>query len=283
MTAKRAMQAAQRLYENGLITYMRTDSVVLSTAGREGRARPGDARATARSICPKTPRLWESKSRNAQEAHEAIRPAGETFRTPDEIACEVGGSTRRRLYDLIWKRTVASQMLDARLKTPDRDLRLRGRGRREGRARGARRASCSSTASCAPTSRAPTSRRRAPRRKERPKRRRRCCPRFARATTLGWPRPKPSRAPDEAARALHGSGPRAAARGAGHRPAVDLRQHHRHDHRPRVRGEAGQRARAHPARLRRRAADDRSWSRPSSTTRSPPRWRGSSTRSRTAT
>src|SRR5262245_12792389 len=90
MAAKRAMQAAQRLYENGYITYMRTDSVTLSTqalsAARElVRSRYGD------EYLPRAPRQWESKSRNAQEAHEAIRPAGESFQDPDAVAGELGG------------------------------------------------------------------------------------------------------------------------------------------------------------------------------------------------
>jgi len=115
MSAKRAMQAAQRLYENGLITYMRTDSVKLSTQAVSA-ARTLVAERYGTAYLPKTPRVWEGKSRNAQEAHEAIRPAGETFRTPEEIEGEIDGADAR-LYDLIWKRTVASQMLDARHKS----------------------------------------------------------------------------------------------------------------------------------------------------------------------
>jgi len=111
-TASRTMRAAQTLYENGFITYMRTDSVTLS----------GGAIAMARSLAkdlygaeyiPDKPRTYTKKSKNAQEAHEAIRPAGETFRMPDEIARQVS-SDEARLYELIWKRTVASQMSDAR-------------------------------------------------------------------------------------------------------------------------------------------------------------------------
>ncbi|MFP5352787.1 MAG: type I DNA topoisomerase [Actinomycetota bacterium] len=111
-TASRTMRAAQTLYENGFITYMRTDSVTLS----------GSAVAMARSLAkdlygpeyvPEKPRVYTKKSKNAQEAHEAIRPAGETFRMPDEVARQVS-SDEARLYELIWKRTVASQMSDAR-------------------------------------------------------------------------------------------------------------------------------------------------------------------------
>ncbi len=105
------MQVAQRLYEQGYITYMRTDSTTLSeqalTAARsQAREMYGDA------YVPDTPRRYERKVKNAQEAHEAIRPAGETFRTPEQAARSLTGD-ELHLYDLIWKRTVASQMNDA--------------------------------------------------------------------------------------------------------------------------------------------------------------------------
>jgi DNA topoisomerase-1 len=110
-SAQRAMQVAQRLYEQGFITYMRTDSTTLSdealTAARsQAREMYGDA------YVPDTPRRYERKVKNAQEAHEAIRPAGETFRTPEQAAAELSGD-ELRLYELVWKRTVASQMHDA--------------------------------------------------------------------------------------------------------------------------------------------------------------------------
>ncbi len=110
-SAQRAMQVAQRLYEQGYITYMRTDSTTLSeqalTAARsQAREMYGDA------YVPDTPRRYERKVKNAQEAHEAIRPAGETFRTPEQAARSLTGD-ELHLYDLIWKRTVASQMNDA--------------------------------------------------------------------------------------------------------------------------------------------------------------------------
>ncbi|MGI9132306.1 MAG: type I DNA topoisomerase [Candidatus Nanopelagicaceae bacterium] len=110
--AQLTMRVAQRLYENGYITYMRTDSVTLSQAAIES------ARASAKSLygaeyIPATPRVYEGKSKNAQEAHEAIRPAGETFRTPGELAPELLRD-EFALYDLIWKRTIASQMSDAK-------------------------------------------------------------------------------------------------------------------------------------------------------------------------
>nr|WP_239029282.1 type I DNA topoisomerase [Pseudonocardia acidicola] len=111
-SAERTMRTAQRLYENGYITYMRTDSTTLSESAIQA------ARAQARELygdayVAPSPRQYTRKVKNAQEAHEAIRPAGETFRTPGEIAREVDGDDFR-LYELIWQRTVASQMADAR-------------------------------------------------------------------------------------------------------------------------------------------------------------------------
>ena len=136
MTAKRAMQAAQRLYENGYITYMRTDSVALSSQALNA-ARTLVGKRYGKEYLPHGPRQWESKSRNAQEAHEAIRPAGESFQDPEDVAREFGGD-EARLYELIWKRTVASQMVDARLKSVTASLtaELSGGGRAELVARG---------------------------------------------------------------------------------------------------------------------------------------------------
>ena len=110
--AQLTMRVAQRLYENGYITYMRTDSVTLSQSAIES------ARSSAKSLygaeyIPAAPRVYEGKSKNAQEAHEAIRPAGETFRTPGELSPELSRD-EFSLYDLIWKRTIASQMSDAK-------------------------------------------------------------------------------------------------------------------------------------------------------------------------
>lgn len=111
-TAKRTMQAAQRLYENGYITYMRTDSMTLSTEAINA------ARNLVRSeygqdfLHPEV-RTYKGKVKNAQEAHEAIRPAGTPFRVPETIRGELD-SDQFRLFDLIWKRTVACQMADAR-------------------------------------------------------------------------------------------------------------------------------------------------------------------------
>ncbi len=111
MSAQQVMRVAQKLYENGYITYMRTDSTNLSeTALRAARAQVTELFGA--EFLPAEPRVYAKKSKNAQEAHEAIRPAGETFRTPDEISKELI-STELKLYDLIWKRTLASQMADA--------------------------------------------------------------------------------------------------------------------------------------------------------------------------
>ena len=111
-SAERTMRTAQRLYENGYITYMRTDSTTLSeSAVNAARAQASELYGDA-YVSP-TPRQYTRKVKNAQEAHEAIRPSGETFRTPGQIAREVDGDDFR-LYELIWQRTVASQMADAR-------------------------------------------------------------------------------------------------------------------------------------------------------------------------
>lgn len=109
MSASVAMSVAQRLYENGFITYMRTDSTTLSDSA------VGAARAQVRELygaeyVPDSPRVYASKVKNAQEAHEAIRPAGDTFRTPAQTGLT---GDQFRLYELIWMRTVASQMKDA--------------------------------------------------------------------------------------------------------------------------------------------------------------------------
>jgi DNA topoisomerase I len=111
-SAKHTMSVAQRLYENGYITYMRTDSVTLSQTAISA-ARRQAAELYGASYVPDAPRTYASKVKNAQEAHEAIRPAGDSFRTPAQVARDGLSSDERRLYELIWKRTVASQMKDA--------------------------------------------------------------------------------------------------------------------------------------------------------------------------
>lgn len=108
--AQRTMRAAQSLYENGLITYMRTDSTTLSAEATDAARATAVRRFGANSI-PERPRTYAKKVEGAQEAHEAIRPAGESFRDPEEVAKEVGAD-EAKLYDLIWRRTVASQMKD---------------------------------------------------------------------------------------------------------------------------------------------------------------------------
>ena len=105
------MRIAQSLYQNGHITYMRTDSISLS-AQAISAARSQAVALYGESSIPATPRTYQSKVKNAQEAHEAIRPAGDTFKTPDQMR-SVLSADEMRLYDLIWKRTVASQMVDA--------------------------------------------------------------------------------------------------------------------------------------------------------------------------
>ena len=111
MNPRETMRVAQGLYENGFITYMRTDSTVLSSQA-VAAARAQVAELYGAEYVPKRPRVYASKSKGAQEAHEAIRPAGDHFRTPAQVANELSGA-QFRLYELIWKRTVASQMADA--------------------------------------------------------------------------------------------------------------------------------------------------------------------------
>ena len=110
--AQLTMRIAQRLYENGYITYMRTDSVTLSSSAITA-ARSSAQALYGKEFVPATPRVYEGKTKNAQEAHEAIRPAGDVFKTPGELAPELSRD-EFALYDLIWKRTVASQMSDAK-------------------------------------------------------------------------------------------------------------------------------------------------------------------------
>jgi DNA topoisomerase-1 len=110
---ERTMRAAQRLYEQGWITYMRTDSTTLSDEAINA-ARSMAASMFGDDYVAEVPRRYDRKVKNAQEAHEAIRPAGESFRSLDEAQGQLGGD-ELAVYDLIWKRTIASQMVDARL------------------------------------------------------------------------------------------------------------------------------------------------------------------------
>ncbi|NYF11635.1 DNA topoisomerase-1 [Leifsonia sp. AK011] len=111
-SARQTMSVAQSLYENGYITYMRTDSPSLSQQAIDAARKQAKALYGAETV-PDSPRLYTGKSKNAQEAHEAIRPSGDTFRTPSELSSVLRGNDFK-LYDLIWKRTVASQMADAK-------------------------------------------------------------------------------------------------------------------------------------------------------------------------
>ncbi|MDP9397453.1 MAG: type I DNA topoisomerase [Actinomycetota bacterium] len=111
-SSQTTMRVAQRLYENGYITYMRTDSTTLAESALDA------ARTQARELygpeyVPDAPRRYSRKVKNAQEAHEAVRPAGDAFRTPGQVAGELSRD-EFALYELVWKRTIASQMTDAR-------------------------------------------------------------------------------------------------------------------------------------------------------------------------
>jgi len=128
MSAKHAMGVAQRLYEKGFITYMRTDSTALSTQAVQAAREQAVTLYGAQSV-PLNPRTYRNNSKNAQEAHEAIRPSGETFRTPSAVSGELDRD-ELRLYDLIWKRTMASQMSDAKYETTTVTLEVTAGGRR---------------------------------------------------------------------------------------------------------------------------------------------------------
>ena len=113
---RQTMRVAQQLYENGYITYMRTDSPALSaqaTSAARAAVRAEVPKDQVRDYLPEQPRRYRARSARAQEAHEAIRPAGERFRHPDDLGSDVDADGRR-LYRLIWQRTLASQMRDAR-------------------------------------------------------------------------------------------------------------------------------------------------------------------------
>ena len=110
--AKRTMRAAQQLYENGFITYMRTDSVTLSSEAVT-MVREAISSSYGKEFLPDEPRVYKSKVKNAQEAHEAIRPAGDRIASPDDVRARLGDDCAR-VYELVWMRTLASQMTDAR-------------------------------------------------------------------------------------------------------------------------------------------------------------------------
>ncbi len=127
MSAKHAMGVAQRLYEKGYITYMRTDSTALSTQAVTA-ARTQAVALYGDKAVPANPRSYRNNSKNAQEAHEAIRPSGDSFRTPASVSSSLDRD-ELRLYDLIWKRTVASQMSDAKYETTTVTLETEATGR----------------------------------------------------------------------------------------------------------------------------------------------------------
>lgn len=115
MSAKQAMDTAQQLYQEGHITYMRTDSANLSQQAISA-ARSAASKLFGDDSVASAPRVYGSKSKNAQEAHEAIRPSGDSFKHPSELSSLLHGRSLA-LYELIWRRTVASQMADAKLST----------------------------------------------------------------------------------------------------------------------------------------------------------------------
>ncbi len=230
------MSIAQRLYENGYITYMRTDSTTLSRVGDQRR--PHQARELyGEEYVHPTPRQYTRKVKNAQEAHEAIRPAGDVFRTPGQLHSQLD-TDEFRLYELIWQRTVASQMADARGTT----LSLRITGQPQARAsrcvfgasgrtitfaglpEGLRREPSTTQAG----GEADDAESRLPNLTAGPARRRRRADR--------------RRAHHQPAGPLHRGVADQGAGGAGHRPAVDVLVDHQDHPGPRLRAEEGQRA-----------------------------------------
>ena len=203
---------------------------------RSARRATRSARCTATAYLPDQPREYRSKVKNAQEAHEAIRPAGDRMRTVDDVDRELSGSDERRLYDLIWKRTVASQMADARIRRVT--LRLDGDlDRRRG----------GDVPGDGPHHRVPRLPPRLRRGRRRPRRRARGPrddPAAARRRRDGRVPRAPAVGPHHAAAgALHRGEPGEGARGARHRSAVHVRVGDRDDPRPRLRVEEGHRAR----------------------------------------
>jgi hypothetical protein len=193
-TAQRTMRTAQRLYENGFITYMRTDSTTLSTEAIDAARKPGREPVRRRVPAGRAARLHQARSRARRRPTRRSAPPARSFRTPESLKGQLE-EDQWKLYDLIWKRTVASQMKDAtgeRTRCAWRDpgrASIAGAPTGPARTRRAhrRRARCSrSRASCAPTSRAPT----IPRPSSRIKRS--SCRPWPRAIALRarWPRPR---------------------------------------------------------------------------------------------
>ena len=237
-SASSTMSVAQRLYENGFITYMRTDSTTLSeTAISAARSQARDLYGA--EYLPDAPRVYASKVKNAQEAHEAIRPAGDSFRTPAQTGLT---GDQFRLYELIWMRTIASQMKDAVGNSVT--IRLGGA------------ASTGEDVVFSASGRVitfhgflkayveGTRRRRRP-----PTTRRPGCPTCREGDAVSAAR-DPRRGPlDQAAGALHRGDPDQGARGARDRPPFDVRLDHRHHPQPRLRLQEGDRARPRVARV----------------------------------
>ena len=247
-SARQTMSVAQSLYENGYITYMRTDSPTLSQQAIKA-ARSQAAKLYGAETVPEKPRVYTGKIKNAQEAHEAIRPSGETFRTPSELPASLRGNDFK-LYDLIWKRTVASQMADAQGSTASVTI-TRARPTRRRTPPSSRRPAPSSpsAASSRPTKRA-TTRSATSRMPPRPTSSAAAAADRGQVLDLGERRGQGPR--DQPAAALHRGEPGQDARRAGHRPPVDLREHHLDDHRPRLRHPARHGARAELDRVQRR-------------------------------
>ena len=243
-TVERTMRTAQRLYENGYITYMRTDSTNLSetalTAARQqARELYGD------EFVPPEPRRYVRKVKNAQEAHEAIRPAGDSFRTPGAVANELSAD-EFRLYELVWQRTLASQMADAVGTSVSVRLAGTSRHRRAGRVLGERQDD--HVPGLPPRVRGEPGRGCG---RRRPRRQRAAAAAAAPGPAARRPRADAAGSHHLAAGSLHRAEPGQGDGGAGYRPAVDLRLDPAHHPGARVCLEEGQRARPVLDRLRR--------------------------------
>ena len=238
-SAQTTMRVAQRLYESGHITYMRTDSTTLSESALAA------ARAQVRELfgddyVPEKPRAYGRAVANAQEAHEAIRPAGDTFRTPDDLKRELSRD-EHALYDLVWKRTLASQMEDARGQTVS--LRIGASSSQdedvEFAASGTVLTFRGFLAAYEPGRDEPS---------EDDEERR--LPQLEPRGRTSRPRARARGPLDEPAAALYGADPRQGARGSWHRPPVDLRRDPLDDPRSRIRVQEGHRARPDLPRVR---------------------------------
>ena len=245
-TAKYTMSVAQRLYENGYITYMRTDSITLSQTAIDA------ARNQARELygaeyVPDAPRTYASKVKNAQEAHEAIRPAGDRFRTPQEAQRSGLKGDELRLYDLIWKRTVACQMKDATGESVS--VQVAGHLQRPASGPSSARPARSSHFYGFLKAYVESNDDQAADRDDQERR----LPALAESDPLTALRlgaaEHATRPPARYTEASPGQG----ARRPGDRPAVHLREHHRHDPRPRLRVQEGHRAGALLPRVRGRS------------------------------